>query len=31
MLLSHGSGKEEHEAFLGKILAFLGENIPILG
>jgi hypothetical protein len=31
MLLSHGSGKEEHTAFYRKILAFLGENIRILG
>jgi hypothetical protein len=31
MLLSHGSGKEEHKAFKGKILAFLGENLHILG
>jgi hypothetical protein len=30
MLFSHGSGEEVHRAFQGKILVFLGENIPIL-
>jgi hypothetical protein len=29
VLLSHVSGEEVHRAFQGKILAFLGENIPI--
>jgi hypothetical protein len=30
MLLSHGSGEECAQGILGKILALLGENIPIL-
>jgi hypothetical protein len=30
MLLSNGSDEEVHKAFQGKIVAFLGENIPIL-
>jgi hypothetical protein len=30
MLLSHYSGKGVQRAFQGKIIAFLGENIPIL-
>jgi hypothetical protein len=30
MLLSNGSGGEVHRAFQGKMLAFSGENIPIL-
>jgi hypothetical protein len=30
MLLSYGSGEEVHRALQGKILAFLGENIPVL-
>jgi hypothetical protein len=31
MLVSHDSGTKEHEAFQGTILAFLGENVTILG
>jgi hypothetical protein len=30
MLLSNCSDEEVHKAFQEKILAFLGENIPIL-